>query len=173
LRTKWPGFVFLIVVGVLVPWNLHVIHRNQSLFGPNDQLMVRSKSIETVAAENPFHAIRTTFTTYHRLARRFAGKTLVIPAKRAAHRFALERLSRLAIEVVLQPMTLPGHIVDRLVETQLVFSWELDAGRPLGVIMDDVSTRYVLAERDDQRVEILLPESLYLRERAALAEAPR
>ena len=173
MRRSWPGIVFVTIIVQLALWNAWVIKRNQTLFEPHDRLAIRPKSIEAVALEQPMFVVRTTYVTYHRLARHYAGKTLVIAQQRAAHRFALERLSRLVVEVVPEPMRLPPAVMERLVKTQLAATWELDSGTALGIIAADESVeRFVLVEREDRLLELLMPESLYKQELAALASRP-
>lgn len=162
----WPAIAFLVVLVELVLWNAHVIYRNQHTFEPNDTLRLRPASIDVVASRNPMPVVKATFATYHRL-RRFAGRRLVISPNRVPHQFALERVSRLVIEVAPEPLVLPKSVVDRIMTT-VDSEWEMEDGVPLGIVEDVAATRYALVWRDDNLAELLMPEAAYLRERAVL-----
>jgi len=175
---QWLGVAFLVITSLLLAWNVHVVLRNQRTFAPDDLPKVRSHYILTLAAKDRMDLVKHTVATYQRL-RLLAGKTLVVSKRLQHHRFYLERVARLHVEIVPERLALPDPVTDRLIKTRVSISWRLgigipidSSGLPLGLIIEPDATRYVLMERGGGGSYLILPESLYLRERDAAALAP-
>ena len=165
--------MFVLTLLGLASWNVYAFQRNQATFNPDQIITPRSRQIEVLATESSMTVVRHTFASYYRIARRFTGKTFVIGDDHLSHRFSLERMARVIVEVVPGRPTLPDDVFERLVPRYLTFSWHLTSRTPLGVIISEQATRYVLVSREDRTVDLLLPESLYARERAAFTGVER
>jgi hypothetical protein len=154
----------VLVIALLFAWNVYAAIRNQRLHGPQGSPRPRSRNIATVAAQHPMPVIRHTFALYYRL-RMLAGKTLVVPEWLGAHRFHLERVSRLRVELVPEALALSVEATDRLAP-EIDRWWALDSGSPLAVILGDDVDRYVLVERAGREWYLMLPEAMYRQELA-------
>jgi hypothetical protein len=163
------------VIALLLAWNVAAIVRNQHRLGPAGALRVQSRSLATVASQDPMETVRYTFATYYRL-RVLAGATLVVPEWLAAHRFHLERVSRLRVEVVPERLALTAEAAERLAP-EVDGWWSLDSGSPLAVIFggaaDPAGERYVMVERTGGGQFLILPETLFRQERARGPGQPR
>jgi len=168
-RGSWIGWLFVLTLLGHASWNVYAFQRNQVEFPPDQIVRPRSRQLEVLAAESSMTVVRHTFASYHRIARRFAGKTFVIGDDHLPHRFSLERMARVNVEVVSGRLTLPDDVFARLVPRALTYSWHLTSRTPLGVILSEHETRYVLVSREDRKVDLLMPESLYTHERATSA----
>jgi hypothetical protein len=151
--------VFVVACVALVGWNAYAFVRNQRELDPADVIAPRSTAIDQLAAENPMVYVHSSATMYR--LRRFAGKTIVISERRRWHRYLLERVARMKVEVTPDPLHVARAVSDRIVAERIQFSWDLDAGKPVGVVVADGADRYVLAERDDDQIFLLLPEAVY------------
>jgi hypothetical protein len=154
------GVGFVVVLLGLLAWNIHMIPRNQKHLFKVDRFGVHPRSVSLLADRQKWAFVRQRFPTYHRL-RLLAGKTVVIDERRLSHRFFLERLSRLRIEVSPVRLELPADAEQRLA-AQVDRWWYLGIDMPFQVVLDDAATRYVLAERVGGGLLFLVPESLYL-----------
>lgn len=166
-RGSWIGWLFVLALFCLASWNVYAFLRNQVEFPPDQRVTLRSRELEVLAAQNSMAVVSHTFATYHRIARRFAGKTFVLGDDHAGHRFSLERMARVNVEVVPGRLTLPDDAFERLIPSSLTYTWHLRVRTPLGVILSEQATRYVLVSREDRKTDLLMPEPLYERERTA------
>jgi hypothetical protein len=156
----------VLVLLVMVFWNVRNLPYMQKHVFRVDRFKMRPRNIAAVADDSWINMSHY-FPTYHRL-RMLAGKTVRIDAREEnKHRFYLERLSRLLIEVAPEPLEVPVDTQTRL-KGRITRSWWL--GKPkLHIVVDPAAPRYVLAHGGDAM--FLLPESLYDSLRAEPASA--
>lgn len=155
----WLGWLFALACALLVVSNVRLAVRNQTVLGDEDTPRPRSSNIATVASLNSMNVVRYTFATFYRL-RVLADHALLVPGRLASLHFLLERVSRLHTQIVPMLEPLPAAAIERL-DAQVKYWWAFDAESPLGVIVGGPDDGYVLAERADHQLYLILPESLY------------
>jgi hypothetical protein len=166
------GIGFVLVLVLMLAWNVRNVPDMQKQVFRVDRFKMRPRNIAAVA-DDSWKNMSHYMPSYHRL-RILAGKTVRIDAREVkAHRFYLERLSRLHLELASEPLDLPEDTEERLAG-QIVRSWWL--GKPrLKLVIDPAAPRYVLAHGGPEgKVLFLLPEPLFqsLRTQAAAAAPP-
>ncbi|MBC7976700.1 MAG: hypothetical protein H7138_17135 [Myxococcales bacterium] len=172
-RKRLVGIAFVVIIAGLLLFNGYALQRNQTSgqFTEADEFHVRPRSIALVARQNTMETVNTTFAAYHTLRNRIGGKHLVLPARLEAHKFSLERISRLEVELGPTYIQLPTPVVERIfAEATEVLAME--PRNLTGILVEPGATRYVLVLRpEDFGLMVIVPEARYQRERAAVDQA--
>jgi hypothetical protein len=166
------GLAFLAITTLLLIWNLWAFVRNQTgaEFTDEDKLAVRPRSIAAAAKLHSMGVVNTTFATYHSMRARLRGKHLLVPPDMAEHKFALERLARLTVEVSPTRLELPAAVTQRIFDEESNQLWALGDGTFTGAVIDPATERYALVWcYGDNGLQVLIPEDRYRRELAAIA----
>jgi len=165
------GLAFVVVASLLFADNLVVFLRNQSgaEFTNDDKLQIRPRSIARVAKANLMPVVNTTFATYHLIREQIGGKHLLIPADLAEHRFGLERVARVSVDVAPKRLELPADVVQRIFDGETNHLWAFGPGTFTGAVLSRSATRYVVVWRaGDNGLQIAIPEERYKRELDAI-----
>jgi hypothetical protein len=168
--------VFLTISTLLLVWNLWAFARNQTgrAFGPDDKLAVRPRSIAGTAKQHGMGVVNTTFATYHSMRDRIRGAHLLMSPDLVDHKFALEHVARLTVEVSPTRIELPADVTQRIFDQETNQLWSLGDGTYTGAVLDPATDRYVLVWcYGDNGLQIVIPEDRYRRELAAIAQGRR
>lgn len=162
------GRGFITIVAGLLAFNVFVLIRNQldHRFTEPDRFAIRPRSIALSARQNTMQTVKTTFAAYHTMRNRLGGTHLLLPARLEAHKFALERVSRLEVELGPTLIVLPSAVVQRLFDVATDV-WSMEPENLTGAIIEPGATRYVLVLRpEDFGLMVIITEERYQRERA-------
>lgn len=173
-KLRRVGLAFVILTSLLLADNIVVFVRNQTgnEFTNDDKLQVRPRSIAKVAKANLMTVVNTTFATYHLIREQIAGKHLLIPADLADHRFELERIGRVSVEIAPTRIELPRELVQRIFDGETTHLWAFGGGTFTGAVLRRSVDRYVVVWRaGDNGLQIVIPEERYRSELDALARA--
>jgi hypothetical protein len=167
-RAPRAAIVLVALLGVLIAVNGFTWWRTQRDFVPEDRPRLVPRNIALVAALNNYDPVRTTFHMYYGL-RELRGATLVIPEAMRGHRFLLEEVSRLRVEVVAgDPPALANDVLDRLrYDHQVTRTLHLDGSSWLDVVIRRDARRYLLTRTADGQFFVILPDELYQASRRA------
>jgi hypothetical protein len=168
------GIGFVAVIAGLLAFNVYVLARNayDHRFARIDRFAVRPTSIAQVARQNTMETVRTTFAAYHRMRELLAGTHLLLPARLEAHKFALERVSRIDVAMSTTQNELPSAAVSRLFDIAST-TWSMEPANLTGVILEPGATRYVMVTRnEDYGLLMIITEQRYQQELLAAGKAP-
>jgi hypothetical protein len=171
----WVRAAFVAITAIVVAWNLIVFYSNQTgdEFMQDDKLAVRPRSLATMAQRNTMSVVNTSFYTYHSMRDRIGGAHLLIPSDVAAHRFELERVARLDVEVAPTRLELPREVAQDIFDHETNQLWAIAPGTYTGAVLEPGATRYVMVWRHgDNGLQIVLSEARYRRELDAIARKP-
>jgi hypothetical protein len=166
------GRVFVVGATLLLADNIVVFVQNQTgtEFTDDDRLQIRPRSIAKVAKASHMTIVNTTFATYHLMREQIAGKHLLVPVDLADHRFGLERVARVSLEVAPTRLELPREVAQRIFDGETTHLWAFEPGTFTGAVLSRSASRYVLVWRaGDDGVQVVISEERYKRELDALA----
>jgi hypothetical protein len=147
--------IFVVIMAELLGWNLYVDWRNQREYVKEDKPRLMPRDIGKVAARNNYGPVRNTFSFYYRL-RMLNGATLVLPPLMAGHRFYMERVSRLRIEVAPAATILDQAEVDRIMP-HVNAEAQLEDPTHVVFVLEPGATRYVVAEKSGGGLLLIVP----------------
>jgi hypothetical protein len=170
-RPAWPAAVFAVTMVGLLGWNVWLIARNQTIYAEHDRPGVSPRDISKNAQYNAWDQVWATYRFYYSLRRLGAGTTLVVPSEMEGHRFYVEELSRLELEVTEAPSFVEDPLMEHIQPTERTM---LDGQRPCLIVLEPGATRYITVRTKDFRTYAILTPARYERELAWYkAEAPR
>ncbi len=170
-RRSWPAITFATGMVLLLGWNLWVIARNQRAYGPRDRPHVVPRDIAAVAILNSYEGVWATFRWYYQLRALGAGTTIVVEPEMARHRFYLEEVSRLRVEVAPAPTIVEQTLIDHVHDGLRAM---VDGARSCVIATAPGATRYLTARTPDFKSYMIVTEARYRQELAWYqAELPR
>jgi hypothetical protein len=163
-RAPWPTIAFAVVLAQLLAWNVWVIVRNQRAYGPHEGPHVVPRDISRLTQFHPWDQVWATYGWYYLIRKLGTGTTLVVTPEMEGHRFYVEELSRLHLEVDRSPLVVTPAFIERIKPDEIGM---LDEHRPCRIVIEPGATRYRVVRTHDYALYLVLPEARYQRERAA------